>query len=470
MQAPPASSRTVVARSASGPQYADEVFVIGFGVVHRALSECRGDVMAYDNIPLNWEMLTLLGAVGVAGAGGAWKIAHLITAGQLSEWQLKYGLAQQRAETAETELEKYKRRLELADDRFKVNERLITNLQIDLAHALAQKENAQLTTAPLKAVEELEARIAKYEALRSALFGAEDEVWKLRDPIVPTNFHKRMLESLIRVITVINLKGGVAKTTIVASLAAHFSKLGKRVLVIDFDYQGSLTRMMVLGVRLPLGSHILADTLLGGEIAGKGLTQIARELGSTLPKVKLITCGQTFDGFEFRLMLKWLLRETEDDIRFRLANLILSEEVQKEFDILLIDAPPRLSTGAINALCASHAILVPTVLDGLSADAVGNFLQRANKFRELNPALEFAGVIGTITEETALTDVEELGLQQATLALSHWDGESHMFKQRLRHFRALSRAAGKSIGYLTDTKVAQAFDALGKELATQVRL
>ena len=256
--------------------------------------------MAYDSIPLNWEMLSLLGAVGIAGAGGAWKISHLITAGQLSEWRLKYGLAQQRAEIAETELEKHRRKLELADDRFKVNERLITTLQIDLARALTQKENPQLATAPLKSVEELEARIAKYEALRSALFGAEDEVWKLRDSIVPTSFDKRMLESLIRVITVINLKGGVAKTTIVASLAAHFSKLGKRVLVIDFDYQGSLTRMMVLGVRLPLGTHILADTLLSGEIAGGGLTQIARDLGSTLPKVKLITFAFPYSHIVFR--------------------------------------------------------------------------------------------------------------------------------------------------------------------------
>jgi cellulose biosynthesis protein BcsQ len=426
--------------------------------------------MAYENIPLNWEMLTLLGAVGTAGAAGAWKIAHLITAGQLNEWQLKYGLAQERASTAETELEKFKRRLEIADDRFKDKERLIATLQDDLCSARGQLQNPQVTTEPLKTIEELESRIAKYDKLRAALFGAEDEVWKLRDATPPTNFEERMLQSLIRVITVMNLKGGVAKTTIVASLAAHFAKLGKRVLVIDFDYQGSLTRMMILAAHLQLGSSILAETLLGKEIDGKGLTQIARELGGTLAKVKLITCGQTFDGFEFRLMLKWLLRETEDDIRFRLANLILSEEVQEEFDIVLIDAPPRLSTGAINALFASHAILIPTVLDGLSVDAVGNFLQRADNFRDLNPALEFVGVIGTITEETALTDVEKVGLQQATLALSHWHGKkSHMFEHRLRHFRDLSRAAGKDVGYLRYPKVAQAFDALGKELATQVK-
>jgi cellulose biosynthesis protein BcsQ len=427
--------------------------------------------MAYENVPLNWEILTLLGAVGVTGAGGAWKIAHLIAKSQIDDWKMKYSRAEGRAETAETELERLKRKLEVADDRFKEKDRLLTTLQADLASAVAQLQNPQISAQPMKTIEELQARIAKYDELRAALFGAEDEVWKLRDATPPTKFEQRMLDSLIRVITVMNLKGGVAKTTIVASLAAHFAKLGKRVLVIDFDYQGSLTRMMILAARLQLGSSVLAETLLGDGIDGKGFTQIARELGGTLAKVKLITCGQTFDGFEFRLMLKWLLRETEDDIRFRLANLILSDEVQKEFDIVLIDAPPRLSTGAINALFASHAILIPTVLDDLSVDAVRNFLERADKFRDLNPALEFVGVIGTITEASALTPVEKLALQQATLALSQWHGKkSHMFEHHLRHFRDLSRAAGKDVGYLRYDKVAQAFDVLGKELATQVKI
>jgi cellulose biosynthesis protein BcsQ len=423
--------------------------------------------MAYDNVPLNWEVLSLLGAACTVGAAGAWKIAHSITSAHVNEWQLKFSFAQQRTDTAEVECERFRRKLEVTEDRLRNAERLTARLQIDLAGA--QRANAQAPALPLQTMEELEARIARYDALRSALFGAEDEAWKLREPMPPTDFRNRMLGSVPRVVTVINLKGGVGKTTIVANLAAHFARLGKKVLAIDFDYQGSLTRMMILGAHLQLGK-ILADTLLDGKIDGKGLIRVARDLDKALPGVKLITCGQTFDGFEFRLMLKWVLQETEDDIRFRLANLILSEDVQKEFNVVLIDAPPRLSAGAINALCASHAILIPTVLDGLSADAVGNFLRRAEKFRELNPALDFAGVIGTITEHSGLTDAEELGLQQARQALSCWHARSHMFDQRVRHFRALSRAAGKDIGYLNDRAVSQTFDALGEELAKLVTI
>lgn len=314
--------------------------------------------MAYEGIPLNWEMLSLLGAVGVTAAGGAWKLANSISKGQLNEWQLKHGLAQQRADTAETDIEKFKLKVDRAGEHTRDLERQLAKIEVDLGTAIAQGQGPAKAGEHLKIIEELKARVGKFDQLRDALFGAEDEVWRLRETQAPTDFQKRMLESLVRIITIANLKGGVGKTTLVAGLAGYFSSLGKRVLIIDFDYQGSLTRMMVLGARLPLGSSILADAVLGGEINGKGLTQIARELGTRLPKARLITCGQTFDGFEFRLMLRWLLRETGDDVRFRLANLLLSPEVQKEFDIVLIDAPPRLSTGLINALCASHAIIV----------------------------------------------------------------------------------------------------------------
>ena len=51
-------------------------------------------------------------------------------------------------------------------------------------------------------------------------------------------------------------------------------------------------------------------------------------------------------------MLRWLLGETKDDVRFRLANILLTPEVQDEYDYVLIDAPPRSSTGAINAWSA----------------------------------------------------------------------------------------------------------------------
>lgn len=312
----------------------------------------------------------------------------------------------------------------------------------------------------------LQQRVDKFDSLKNALLGNEDEVWKLRASAPPADFERRMLASRVKVVTIGNLKGGVGKTTLAANLATYFSlELKKRVLLIDFDYQGSLTRMVTLGAQLPLGQAILADTLLGGDADGPWLSQAARELGPRVGNIRFISCGPTFDGFENRALLRWLIGEIDEDVRYRLAGLILSDAVQRDFDIVLIDAPPRLSLGTVNALCASHGIIMPTVPDALSVDATSRFLTRANLFRQLNPALWRAGIVTSMSEVTALRDYELTAMNDARLALANWNGTSgQVFKQNIRHFTSLARAAGKSVGYIQDKAVKAVFDELGREI------
>ncbi|HXE86510.1 MAG TPA: AAA family ATPase [Hyphomicrobiaceae bacterium] len=396
-------------------------------------------------------------------------MARVIAGAQIDTLKHQVAFAKQRADTLDVDLEKLKARYENAERHIISKSNENAKLIADLQAISVQRESDEGLRAQLQVVDDLRARLAKFEQLSSALMGADDEVWNLRDALPPERFESRMRESELKVCTVINLKGGVGKTTLVANLAAYFAKKhGKKVLVIDFDYQGSLTRMMVLGAQIPLGSSILADTLLGGEVDGKRTAQLGRELGAILPGMRLITCGQTFDGFENRTLLRWLLGDTKDDVRFRLAGLLLSPEMEREFDLVLIDAPPRLSTGAMNALCASHAILVPTILDALSVDAVGRFLQRVNRFRQLNPALEFAGVVGTLTEQTGLLPREREALDSAKTALAYWHGRAHVFNRNIRHFSALAKAAGKAIGYLEGGREGREVQAVFNELGSEI--
>src|SRR6266436_2595638 len=135
------------------------------------------------------------------------------------------------------------------------------------------------------------------------------------------------------VILVANLKGGVGKSTLVANLAAYFREAGKRVIVIDGDYQGSLSNMLLAA-----------------------------------------------DGCD------------------RAANLLLSNGVADEYDIALIDAPPRLTAATINGFCASTHLLVPTVYDKMSAEAVGTFLHGVRTLKSaLNTQIDLLGVVGTLT-------------------------------------------------------------------------
>lgn len=425
-------------------------------------------------LPLTKEvvdlLLTAIGAAVLPVIGGAWMLGKSHTSGQISTLKTENNFLKLRADTAETDLDKLKVSYERSHERG--TELILENARFRAElEALSRSSGAPEVVRHSEIVTELKARLEAFDRLKDALLGAEDELWKLRTPSPPEQFETRMRQSRAKVLLVANLKGGVGKTTLVANLAGHFAhRRSKRVLVIDLDYQGSLTRMMVLGAHLPLGGSILADTMLSGDATGAWVTQAARELNAVLPKAKLITCGQRFDGAENRILLRWLLGEMGDDVRYRLARILLSDAVQEEFDLVLIDAPPRLSLGTVTALCASHAIVIPTVADALSVDGVVQFLQRANLFRPLNPALEQIGIVACLTDVSTLRPYEQKAMDDARLALAHWNGKGQVFKRNIRYFASLSKTAGRTIGYVEDADVKTVFDELGKEIGNAWQL
>lgn len=98
-------------------------------------------------------------------------------------------------------------------------------------------------------------------------------------------------------------------------------------------------------------------------------------------------------------MIHWLTGTDLRDVRYLAAEFVHSEVVQKEFDIILFDNPPRLTTAAVQALAASKYLLIPTVLDGLSVRAVQKFLEQIDINFGLWPSLRMAGVVGTMTKQ-----------------------------------------------------------------------
>ena len=113
---------------------------------------------------------------------------------------------------------------------------------------------------------------------------------------------------------------------------------------------------------------------------------------------------------ENQVMIGYLLQEDayEDDGRFRLAKILLDPQVSEMFDIVLIDAPPRLTAGTINAFCASTHLLIPTLFDQLSAETVGTFLKGVVRLKtNLNPCIDLLGIVGMLTQQqTALVGRE----------------------------------------------------------------
>ena len=308
----------------------------------------------------------------------------------------------------------------------------------------------------------------------------------------------------IPVMTIANLKGGVGKTTIAANLLAHYSiAKQERVLAVDFDYQGSLSSMMLSDAdhealfeeqsdtRACRASHLIENATVDWLISVP--SSVA---GARLDHAKVIPSFYSLASTENRLMIEWLLGRKDTDVRFGLAELILSDRVQERYHRVIIDAPPRLTTACIQALAASNSVVIPTVLDSLSAQAVGTFVDQLRIHQRLWPHLRIAGVVGNMTSRdlgidsggnpihgdealarmtavevdamVACQDALERSLQTAASPLRDASVFApHVF---IPEKAELSRAAGERVAYASTANAApivqvrRAFDRLGDEI------
>ena len=274
------------------------------------------------------------------------------------------------------------------------------------------------------------------------------------------------MQDSIPIILVANLKGGVGKTTISANLTAFFEhEKNERVLAIDIDHQGSLSSML-----LPKGedregqSADLIMSLIGGSNTAEAIGFKSRLISAR--GSRLIDCDNSFADFETKIQLQWLIGDIKEDIRYNLARVLHSEEVQKHFDRVIIDASPRITTGFINALCASSHILVPFVLDRLSAERVGQSLGRIRRLGGISfPHLELAYVVGTMkansTDKWKETELEALAEAKRAVSSSWGPGDYVSDRIFIPRKQVIADAAGVSVVYPIAKSI---FNPLGNKL------
>ena len=152
----------------------------------------------------------------------------------------------------------------------------------------------------------------------------------------------------MKIISIINQKGGVGKTTTVINLAAGLSMRGKKVLVIDLDPQGNATTG--LGLPNTVNSELTIYSVLNGN---KKITEVIQ--ATKVRNLNLITSNVDLSGLEV---------ETAGDSRraFKLKDELGSilNDSRASFDYILIDCPPSLSLLTIMALVASDELVVPS--------------------------------------------------------------------------------------------------------------
>ena len=184
---------------------------------------------------------------------------------------------------------------------------------------------------------------------------------------------------MTRVLAVANQKGGVAKTTTVASLGAAFVDAGKRVLLVDLDPQGCLT--FSLGAdpdKLPVSIH---EVLLGDVEPDAALV-------STAEGMTLLPANIDLAGAEAMLLMR---AGREYALKRALAKL------GDDFDVVLIDCPPSLGVLTLNGLTAANEVIVPLQCETLAHRGVGQFLRTVSDVQQItNPDLKLLGALPTL--------------------------------------------------------------------------
>lgn len=185
---------------------------------------------------------------------------------------------------------------------------------------------------------------------------------------------------MTRIISVVNQKGGVGKTTTAVNVATALCAIGKRVLILDLDPQGNASTGFGIGAekRLRNSYHVV--------IGEASLEEAVVE--TAIPKLSI--CPATIDltGAEIELV-------NVERREYQLKNALRS--MPKAWDYVVIDCPPSLGLLTINALTASHAVLIPLQCEFYALEGLSHLLKTVKRIQtKLNPEISIHGVVLTM--------------------------------------------------------------------------
>ena len=247
------------------------------------------------------------------------------------------------------------------------------------------------------------------------------------------------------IIAMCNQKGGVGKTTTTINLGAALAELGRRVLLVDFDPQGSLS--VGLGVNPHTLEHSIYDLLLrhdqdpGDIIAAtsvEGLDILPSNIDLSAAEVQLVS----------------------EVAREQTLTRVL-KKLREDYDFIIIDCAPSLGLLTINALTAAHYVIMPLECEYFALRGIALLTETISKVTErLNDELEILGILGTMYDSRTLHSREVL----ERVVQAFGDTVFHTVIRRTVKFPETTVAGEPITTYAPSSPGADAYRSLAREV------
>ncbi len=258
-----------------------------------------------------------------------------------------------------------------------------------------------------------------------------------------------------KIIAIVNQKGGVGKTTTALNLGYALSQIDKKVLLIDFDPQGSLTVALGYKTDNKPGIQTLMTDAIEERITEENCILEIKE------NLSLIPANLQLAGIEMTLVNVMCKEQI-------LKSVI--EPIRIDYDYILIDCSPSLGTLTINALTACDSVIIPVTPEFLSAKGLGDLTSTIKKTKKrINPGINIEGILITMLNERTNLSKEMLRAvnESAVYIKDKFELDMKVFKNKI----PASVRAGEAIKnrksiieYDPKNKVSEAYRCFAKEL------
>lgn len=254
----------------------------------------------------------------------------------------------------------------------------------------------------------------------------------------------------MKTIAIANQKGGVGKSTTAANLGIGLADTGKKVLLIDFDAQGSLTES--LGYK--------ADEI---EITISTMLEKTMNERNVLPDEGILHHDEGVDLMPANIELSGMEVTLVNTMSRELILKDYLKNVRKNYDYILIDCTPSLGMLTVNALTAADSVLIPVQAQYLPIKGLEQLIKTIGRVRKhLNPALEIEGILLTMTDNRT-----NLSKETSKLLRENYGKQIRIFQSEIPHSVRASETSivGQSIyTYDKNGKAALAYRKLTEEV------